>query len=190
MSLFFASIPYFPCLVRREYTRDMKVGHGEFLTAYVIAVECRRGRMLGFQCLFSGETGAGATVPTAGAMFRLPIEALAWKPSEKPTDVRDYAPYGCLSDEFSVVTLEFLHEMRAYVLPKRLPGYYVTTVHFGRSDLCEDPEQSKNFHLIRMDDGFFAAVPNNRLLIEDLAFFEATKDRPDFVALTRSFLAD
>lgn len=188
MSRFFASIPYLKCLVRKEYTRDLKDGHGEWLQALAIAVECRRGRMLGFQVLFTGQDANGNSVPTAGAMFRVPIEAICSKPCERPPV--GFAPWDCLSDEFSVVTLDFIREMRAYVLPGRWPGRYLFTVHQARSDLTDDPEQSKQMHVIQMDDGWFAAVPNSRLLIEDLAFFEATKERPDFAVLTHAFSAE
>lgn len=189
MSLFLASIPYFQCLVRREYTRDLRDGHGEYLSALAIAVECRRGRMLGFQVLLTGQDARASHVPTAGAMFRLPLEALCSKPCDRPAPTV-IAPWDCLSDEFSVETIELIHEMRAYVLPGRLSGRYMFTIHQARSDFTDDPEQSKQMHVIQMDDGWFAAVPNSRLLIEDLAFFEATKERPDFAVLTHAFSAE
>lgn len=178
--LFFGSIPYFKCLVRREYTRDLESGHGQFLPALAIAVECRRGRMLGFQVLF--------TEQAAGAMFRVPLEAICSKTCKRPP--RGFQPWDCLSDEFSVEPIALIHEMRAYVLPRRWPGRYLFTVHYARSDLTDDPEQSKQHHVVQMDAGWFAAVPNSRLLIEDLAFFEATKERPDFAVLTHAFSAE
>ena len=59
-------------------------------------------------------------------------------------------------------------------------------------DSADDTEQHKHLHLIRMDEGWLAAVPNNRLLIEDRAFqdLEATKERPDFCTLEREFFAE
>lgn len=189
MSLFFASIRYFKCLVRREYTRDLVDGQGEFLGAYAIGVECRRGRMLGFQVLFDGTDGRGAPVHTGGGMYRVPLEAVVTQPCN-PVLPSVLAPWDCLSDEFSVVTLEMIQGMRAYVLPKRIPGRYRFTVHYARSDLTDDPEQTKQHHVIETDEGWLAAVPNSRVLLEDPAFFMATTERPDFAVLSHTFSAE
>src|SRR5215471_7421865 len=69
MSFLLDSIPYFHCLVRREYTRNLVDGHGTYLRALAIAAWCRRGSMLGFQTVFTGEDAQGKEVPTGGTMF-------------------------------------------------------------------------------------------------------------------------
>lgn len=189
MSLFLASCPYFEVLVRREYTRNLKDRKGEWLTAKAIAVECCRGRMLGFQVLLTGEDEKGEAQPTGGAMFRLPIEALAWKPCVKP-EPAVMAPWDCLSDEFAVVVLDLLRDIRMVSIPSMERGRYLFTVHPGRSELTDDPEQMKQMHVCAMDGGWFAALPNTRMLIEEPAFYEMTKEAPDFIALAKSFSSE
>jgi len=107
-----------------------------------------------------------------------------------PPEACDVAPWDCLSDEFSVVRLELLHEMRVHVLPDRLPARYLFTVQFGRSDLADDPEQGKQLHVVRFDCGWFGCFPNNRLLLEDRALFVPTSERPDFVCNSHVFSAE
>lgn len=178
MSLFLAPIPFFECLVRREYTRNLEDRLGEYLSAKAIAVRCQRGRMLAFQVVFDDEAG--------GAMFLLPIEALVWKDCPKQ-DQNDVCPWDCLSDTFSAATLELLSGMRCVVLPRRLAGRYMFTVQYGHSELADDPTQHKQHHVVRFDDGWFGAFPNNRLLMDDKAMFPATTERPDFLPLQHIF---
>ncbi len=186
MSLFLASIPFFDVLVRREYTRDLKDGHGDYLSGKAFGVQCRRGRMLGFQVAFDGYDQADNAVPSGGAMFILPIRALCSRPCNE-ADIPDIAPWDCLSDEFSVVTLELIEEMRVHALPLRLPGRYMFSVQYGRSDLADDATQHKQHHVCRLDGGWFACLPNNRLLLDDAALFKPTTDRPDFLPLSHTF---
>lgn len=187
MSLFLASVPFFDCLVRREFTRNLQDRQGEWLHAKAIGVECRRHRMLGFHVVFTGYDEQDKPVPTGGAMYRLPIKALAHEPCALPDDSNDYAPWDCLSDEFSVETLETIENSKVYVLPKRLPGRYMWTVQFGRSDLADDGEQGKQLHMVRLDGGWFGCFPNNRLLVEDAALFAPTTEKPDFLPLAPRF---
>jgi hypothetical protein len=190
MSYLLENIPYFECLVRREYTRDMAGPKGQYLKAIAFAVWCRRGRMLGFQVMFTGKDQDGNEANSGGAMFsQIPIEALVWKPCEMPP-ARHVAPWDVFSETFTVVTLELIHRSRAFVLPERLPGRYLFTVDYTRSDLADNPEQHKQHHVLMMGGGWFAVMPNNRLLVSDPAFWDVTEERPDFTALTRVFSAE
>lgn len=190
MSFILDNCPYFEVLVRKEYTRDMRSGHGAYLKAKAFAVWCRRSRMLGFQVLFIGEDEKYKFIPTGGAMFAsVPIEALCWKPCRK-LPAKAIAPWDVFSETFTVVTLDLIDRVRAFVLPRRLPGRYMFTVDFTRSDLADDPEQHKQLHVIRLDGGQFAAVPNNRLLVSDPAFFRVTEKPPGFIPMSKVFKAE
>lgn len=191
MSYIFDQIPYFKCLVRREYLRNLGDGKGEYHPAIAVGVRCQRGLSLYFQVWFTDEDNS-----LAGAMFLLPIEALCWKQCP-PEPTRRVQPWDVFSAHFTVTRLDLFHRSRAWVLEKgrgnkllRFGGRYLFTVDFVGSDLAEDLEQHKHLHVVKMDQGWFGAFPNNRLLIEDTAFARATTTRPPFKTLEREFYAE
>jgi hypothetical protein len=145
--------------------------------------------MPALQVAFDGFNEVDAPVPTGGAMFLVPLIALASRPCEAPKP-EDVCPWDCLSDTFSVVTLELLSEMKCHVLPNRLGARYLFTIQYGNSDLADDPTQHKQHHVVRMDVGWFGAFPNNRLVLDYRALFPATTERPDFLPLSHSFSAE
>lgn len=186
MSTIFGPIPYFRCLARREYTRDLEDRHGEWLACLAIGVRCIRGHSLWFQVVFTGEDEKGNPTPTGGAMYMLPIQALAWKPCKAP-DQAYIQPWDVFSWEFGVCELPLLARGRCEVLPDRRTGRYRFTIDFAGTDLAEDPEQHKHLHVVFLDQGQIGAFPNNRLLMQDPAFWEVTQERPDFVSLGQEF---
>lgn len=192
MSFLLDNIPFFHCLVRREYTRNLADRHGEYLQAVAFAACCRRGRMLSFHLALRGTDEKDAEQFTGGAMFaEVPIEALAWKPCEKPKSLDDIAPWDVFSETFTVVELKFIAGGKVTVLPSLRAGRYLFTLDFCGSDLADDPQQHKQLHVLKMDAGGFAAVPNNRLLVHDDAFWTVdTAKRPDFVSLSHRFQAE
>lgn len=178
MSFIFDSIPYFRCKVRREYTCNMQRHQGEYLDAVAVGVRMQRGLSIYFQVWFQDGVGAGA-------MFLLPIEAICFEPCPMP-DKNLIQPWDVFGPMFTVTRIELFHRSRAYLLPARAPGRYMMTFDFTGNELADDLEQHKHLHLIRMDGGWLAAVPNNRVLIEDLAFLDhgVCTERPDFTSLS------
>lgn len=190
MSFLLENIPYFNCLVRKEYTRDLKDGFGEYLAAVACAVWCRRGRMIGFHVVFRGCDDEGEPTPTGGCMFaQLPIKALCWQPCKQLYSA-ETAPWDVFSETFTVVEIEFIANSVVTVLPAKATGRYMFTVDFCRSDLADDPEQHKQLHIIRRDDGNFGAYPNNRLIVHDASAWEPTKSAPGFTTLTHVFRSE
>jgi len=187
MPFLLGSIPYFRCLVRREYTTAHKRGKGEYLAAIAMAAHCRRGRMLDFQVVFTGEDENGAKVQTGGAMFAMvPIVALSHQACADP-EIADVAPWDVFSETFTVVELDLLTRMRMLSLPNRNGGRYLFTIDFCGSDLADDPEQHKQLHVCKMDSGHFGAFPNNRMLLEDPAQWVTLTERPDFESDGREY---
>ncbi len=181
-------IPFFDCLVRSEYTRDLKprapgdLGP-DYYEAIAFGVRCERGKSLYFQ------TWLQKPAKVAGAMFLLPIEALVWKPCDlQPTAT--VQPWDVFSSDFGVHTFSLIKESRAYILPARKPARYKFTLDFTGSDLADFPAQHKHAHIVAADEGWFGAFPNNRVLLEDEAFCKATCDRPGFQALSPAFRAE
>lgn len=182
MAYVYGSVPFFECLVRREYTRNLRDRHGEYLTAVAHSVRCVRGYSLWFQCIFTDAQHGGAA-------FMLPIEALCWKPCE-PVATSVVQPWDVFSSDFGVSQDMFTHRGAVEVLPDRVRGQYRFTLDFVGSDLSENPEQHKALHVVFRADGLIGAYPNNRLLWSDPAFWSTLTERPDFEALGGEFRAE
>lgn len=181
MSYIYGSIPFFECLVRAEYTRNRQDRHGEFYPAIAHAVRCVRGSSLWFQCVLTRQHG--------GAAFLLPIEALVWKECV-PAETKAVQPWDVSSSQFGVSQDTFTHRGTVTILPRRISGEYRFTLDFAGTDLAECPEQHKALHVVFLSDGLIGAYPNNRLLWHDPAFWEVTRERPDFEALAGEFRSE
>jgi hypothetical protein len=92
-----------------------------------------------------------------GAMFLLPIQALAMKPCELP-DAMYVQPWDVFSADFTCTRIELFYRSVAYVLPMRMRGRYLMTFDFTGNELADDVEQHKHLHLIAMDAGWLAAI--------------------------------
>ncbi len=182
MPYIFGSIPYFRCLVRAEYTRNLESGHGDYIEAVVHAVRCRRGHSLWFQTML--------TKPLGGVAFLVPIEALVTKPCA-PAPTAEVQPWDVFSADFGVAELDLVQRGAVSVLPGGLKGQYRFTLDFTGSDLADDVEQHKHLHVVFREDGLIGAYPNNRLLWDDPAFWETVTEKPAGLAsLDREFRAE
>lgn len=184
MSYIFDGIPYFKALLRREFTVNLQRHHGEYLPVHVVGVRMVRGRSIWFQTWIQDGYGAGA-------MFLVPIHALATKPCKRPP-AHLVQPWDVFSPHFTVARIPLFQDTPVHLLPGRLPGRYLMTFDFEGTDLADDIEQHKHLHLLAMQGGWFAAVPNNRVLVEDTAFIErgVMTEKLDFVSLGHEFWAE
>lgn len=163
-----ASIPRLECLVREEFLYNLQQPPGQFVEATVIGVSSIAGRALGFHALLDN-----------GAMlWRLPIHALAHLTTAPPMDLRTLELWDCFSYDVAVTRFDYLAESRmAVFLPdgKTYPGSYVVTVDWCGNPDSEDPGPGghKCAHLVALDNGCYAAQPNNRC-----CFAEPSKVRP------------
>ena len=74
------------------------------------------------------------------------------------------------------------------------PGEYMFTIdscHSESSSLDtgfsqEDPEH-KSFNIIRLDNGQFAAQPNNRVIWKDMSLIPESTKQPDFKVCTQNY---
>lgn len=184
-----ASIPYFYCYVRREYTRNLKDRHGEFIPGVAYGVRCVRGHSLWFQVMLK-EPEDGSPNDTGGASFLLPIEALVHQPCPKPDDMTYIQPWDVFSSEFGVATFDLVSRGAVFVLPEKRAGQYRFTLDFTGSDLADDIEQHKFLHVCMLEGGLIGAFPNNRVLWRDDAFWKVLDQRPDFESLGGEFRAE
>lgn len=185
MAFLTADIPFFRCMVRREFTRDMRNGHGDYLDAVAFGVTAIEGRSLGFQVVFTGKEHGGAM------WARMPIHGLVTKPCA-PMPSHHTQPWDVPSRTLSVVEFGMIRNAACKVMidSEWHPGRYLFTVDYTDSAMADDPEQHKQSHVIALESGHIVAQPNNRILIGDPAFWDMTTSRPDFIANTRTFSAE
>jgi hypothetical protein len=82
--------------------------------------------------------------------------------------------WDCFSYNISVIKKQRLRNARCEVIMKdksKAPGYYLFTIDSCSSDpneidvsWSETPNEHKSFNIIKLDNGQFAAQPNNRIL--------------------------
>lgn len=180
---------FFGGYLRKEYTRNMQDGYGEYLPCVMHGLRVVRARSLEIQCVLA-EYGAGAG-------FLAPIEAYCWKIPEKSrtkgqaVDMTYIQPWDCFSDTFGVHEFEFHRRMKCLILPDRREARYRFSIDFIGSSLAEWSEQHKHLHIVELEDGSIGAFPNNRILwIEPAIWQEPIQERPDFIALDGEWMAE
>jgi hypothetical protein len=161
-----ANIPPIDCYVRKEYLYDHEQGHGEFVSCSVFAIKSLQNNAL----LFSVMTDIGAVYD------KIPISALA--PYDNPNP--EHLPFhvlqlwDCFSYQPHVIEYMFLKGKRCSVLlkdgTKRL-GIYKFSVDWSAdssnmvsTSYAEITAEHKTAHIIQLDDGYYCAYPNNRIL--------------------------
>ena len=178
------------CLVRQEFTQNFQSGHGKFIPAHVLGVRCQEGHSLQFQVRFEDREHGGA-------MFCLPIHALAWRPCVNPPSEL-VQPWDVFSEHFAAHEFKLLRNGRAWLLNTRqIEGYqariesrYLCTLDFSGNPLADNFEQHKQLHLLQVSGGWFAAVPNNRVLMHDSAFSDVPETLPRFASLAANFCGE
>lgn len=184
MSFILADTPQIiRCLVRKEFTQNHQRGHGQYLAAHILGVRCQEAASLQFQVRFDEPE-------CAGAMFCLPIQALCWKPCAQP-HIELVQPWDTFSSTFTVHEFGLWKRGNAQLLnvrgieghPERLPARYLFTIDFCGNALADDFQQHKQLFVVQVEAGWYAAVPNNRLLSVDDAFAQPCETLPRFESL-------
>lgn len=166
-----ADVPRFECLVRAEFLYGFQDGFGDFEPGICHSVAAIQGRALGFHVLLDNGAHIG----------RLPIHALVQH--ERATvipesDVWRLQLWDCFSYKLSVIEHDWLSELRvkcALTDGTVLGGEYMFTVDYYGSDVAEDAGHAgwKCHHVLALDNGCYAALPNNRV-----AFAEPSRVTP------------
>jgi hypothetical protein len=175
MAYLIANIPPIEVFVRKEFLYDFltdqngkSLGKDEYESAHWLTVKSIPNQALYFESL----------IHDYGAVYdKLPLHAFVWR---KDVDVRKLYPldwlqlWDCMSYNISVIRKECLRNGRCEVMMKdksRAPGYYLFTVDPCASDpnevdvgWSETPNEHKSFNIIKLDNGQFAAQPNNRII--------------------------
>ena len=185
-----ANTPTIYAQVRREYLYDCKKHHGEVEDCIIFGLTSMGGRAILFHALM----GNGAI------FYRLPISAFIQKgfdPSRVPTRRLDELElWNCFSYYPTVTHWAILSAASGYYFgkdKKKHYGAYLFTVDWGHPDAnildtdhSEIPHEHKCAHIIALDDGNFAAQPNNRC-IWDLPSFTVKDNIPDWKVQTNEW---
>jgi hypothetical protein len=163
-----ANIPPIYCQVRKEYLYDLKEHHGENEDCVVFGVASITGKALLFHIM----------LPNGAVFYRLPISAFFKKHisrSEVPDmSVDQLQLWNCFSYYPSVHCFDWLSNISGKFLGKNkkfYKGQYLFTVDWAHpesnilnTEHSEIPQEHKCAHIIELENGNYAAQPNNRII--------------------------
>lgn len=189
-----ANIPLIPVKVKKEYLRNLEDGHGDYLNGYLFGVYAQRNQALLFHVFL--ETGA--------IYYRLPLNAFInanYKINDKiDISTSDIQLWDCLSNQIEVIQWGFLKDQTGVVNLSQLgkqKGRYLFTIEFLQNDTNEldlgfinVPGEYKCTHILSLDNGYFCAMPNNRIVWQDQAFVKNNNIKHDYKINRNRFFAE
>ena len=178
-----ANIPPIYCKIRTEYLYDMDMDKKGERECVVFGLCSMSGRALLFHAL----------LPNGAVYYRLPISAFFQKRfsrSEVPDmSVDELQLWNCFSYWPSVHTFDFLAGVDGKFRGKDknfYPGNYLFTVDWAHPEPnildvehSQIPQEHKCAHILALDNGNYAAQPNNRILWH-VNNYTTESDWPDF----------
>ena len=171
---------------------DLEKGHGELTPGIWISVKSTKYKALYIETLLTDY----------GALFdKLPISAFVWKEdydidNQLTLDVLQL--WDCFDYDITVVQKPLLSRCEFFGKDKKMhKGEYMFTLdtcHTQHSTIDinfseHDPEH-KTFNIIKLDNGQFAAQPNNRVIWKDSSLTPADLKRPDFKVCTQNYAVE
>ena len=191
MSYLNANIPPIYCKIKREYLYDLRKHQGETEDCVVFAIASIPGRAILFHALL-----------TNGAIYwRLPISAFiqrgnsttVYQSQMEHQTLDDLELWNSFSYYPAVTVFDFLKGQRCKYLGKNKKFYhgeYLFTVDWAHpepniidTEHSEIPDQHKCAHILALDNGNYAAQPNNRILWSIPSFTSSTP-WPDYKVQT------
>ena len=190
MSCLLTNLPTVKVWVRREYLRDLKDGHGEFVEGIWVAAKSIPGRAFYFETY----------LPEYGAIYdKLPISAFVSRP-ETPTpdlDLPNLQFWNCMDYNVTTVVKQIVASMEWEIRSRHFgtqKGQYICTLdnYHGSLDeidasTSEIPDEHKSFNLSELENGQSALYPNNRCRVYDISMTPQNVKIPDFKVSTRIF---
>ena len=182
-----ANLPPVKCFIRKEFLYDFEKGHGEFEPCWWVSIKSLRGQAFRIE----------AYLNEYGALYdKLPLHAFCWKPIVgKPYELDSLQLWDCLSYDITVIKKAQLQSMKCKIKMKDggwAFGEYMFTVDSAHPDFnvldtgfSEDVEDHKSYNFVKMDNGQFAAQPNNRMLILEPSSNPKHLKSPDFRVATK-----
>jgi hypothetical protein len=187
MAFLVHSLPLQSVYVRKEFLYDHERGHGEFTPGIWVSVKSVEAKALYFETLLTDY----------GALYdKLPISAFVWKTDHGellPLDVLQL--WDCFDYDITVIQKPLLSRCEFFGKDRRMhPGEYCFTIDNCHRDTSildtnfseHDPEH-KSFNVIKLDNGQFAAQPNNRVIWRDSSLTPENLLTPDFKVCTQNY---
>lgn len=186
MSFLTHPLPPITVKVRKEYLYDLEKGHGEFVDGVWVSVKSVTGKALYFETL----------LPEYGALYdKLPISAFVWKEDHGDLSLDTLQLWDCFDYHLSVIQKPLLTKVKFFGKDKQLHyGDYMFTVDNCHADdsildtnFSEHDSEHKSFNIIKLDNGQFAAQPNNRCQWMDSSLIPEDVKLSDFKVCTQNY---
>ena len=184
-----ANLPPVKCFVRKEFLYDFEKGHGELVPCWWVSIKSLRGQAFRIE----------AYLNEYGALYdKLPLHAFCWKPIVGSPLPLDYLQlWDSLSYDITVIKKAQLQSMKCKIKLKDggwAFGEYMFTVDSAHPDFnvldtgfSEDVEDHKSYNFVKLDNGQFAAQPNNKTLFYDASLTIPEFKKPDFKIATKIY---
>ena len=183
-----ANLPPTKVYIKKEYLYDHEKGHGEFVEGVWITVKSIQGRALYFETY----------LPEYGALYdKLPISAFVNSPTIKDDlGLEELELWDAFSYHITVIEKKNLGERCKYLAPSKkwYYGKYLFTIDSCHADTnilnvsySEVPEEHKSFNILELDNGHYAAQPNNRCLFYEKSMTPSKMLQPDFKVSTEYY---
>ena len=190
MSCLITNLPAQRVWVRKEYLRDLKDGHGDFVEGVWVSAKSIPGRAFYFETY----------LPEYAAMFdKLPISAFVSSPEtpEPDMDLPNLQFWNCMDYGVRAIVKQHVSTMDFEVYTRNygfLKGKYLFTLDNYHVDpdvidtnVSEVPDEHKSHNCIMLENGQFCLYPNNRMRVFDLSITPETPKTPDFKVSTHIF---
>ena len=190
MAFLVHNLPLINVYVRKEYLYDLQKGHGEYTPGIWVSVKSVQYKALYFETLLT----------EYGALFdKLPLSAFVWKTEghgDLPLDTLQL--WDCFDYNLTVIEKPMLGPCEFFGKDRKMhKGEYLFTIdncHSESSTLDtnyseHDPEH-KSFNIIQLDNGQFAAQPNNRIIFRDSSLTPSDLKTPDFKVCTQNYAVE
>ena len=190
MSAVLANLPNTKVYVRKEYLMDHKSGHGEFVEGHWVTVKSMPGRAFYFETY----------LPEYAALYdKLPISAFVSEPKKPEPDLplQDLQFWNAMDYGVTAIYKQFIGSMDFEILTRShqvMHGTYLFTLdnyHESADEIdystSEIPEEHKSFNILELDNGQYAAYPNNRMRVYDNSLTPKQPKNPDFKVSTQFY---
>ena len=187
MSYLNANIPPIYCKIRKEYLYDMEENKGHYSDCVIFSISSISGRAILFNIM----------LPNGACYWRLPISAFYQKQFDRTKvpdmQVHELELWNCFSYWPSVTCFDWLDGVNGKFLglnKKFYHGKYLFTIDWAHPDVnildtehSEIPQEHKCAHILELNNGNYAAQPNNRILWS-INSYTTDNDWPDYKVQT------
>lgn len=163
------NIEPFYCYVKKEHFFAYESGFKEFEHCYAFGVRSISARALTFHVMT--ELGAQRA--------NVPISALVHKKDHESLRLDELQLWDCFGENIECITFNYLINKRCQIITKNknlLWGTYMMTFDWCGNAYSNTPNDYKNAHMIKLDNGCYALQPNNRILWRDTNFITKPLD--------------